>query len=359
MSTQSTPLPSYFGWIDAMRGIAAISVVIFHYTHFYMADADARPIQVVMSDVPYASILWPFYSHGEVAVRLFWVISGFVFAHVYWNRGTSARSFGIARFARLYPLHLVTLLVVVVLQLVSLQLAGHWQVFGNNDVRHFFLQLFLLDQSLGYSSGLSFNGPIWSVSAELFAYLLFFLTLPLTKERPFGASVLLALAAFTTLSLRPDGFIIGQWAFVCAVFFFAGSACFAAFRAIRQTWLLPFGLAGIAFASAKIGDENVMLIALCCALVMTLATVEKSFAGRGRLVRFLANISYSIYLVHIPVQIVVLIIADVAFGASREFASSYLTLPIYLTSCIALAYATHVYFELPVGQWLRRRLQSR
>lgn len=354
--SSTRPLPAYFGWIDGMRGIAAISVVIFHYTHFYMANAAARPIEVAIMDVPYAGVLWPFYSYGEVAVRLFWVISGFVFAHVYWSRETSARAFGVARLARLYPLHLVTLLIVAALQMISLRWAGHWQVFENNDLRHFVLQLFLLDQSLGFADGLSFNGPIWSVSAEMFAYLLFFVTLPLTKSRPLVASVLLAFAGFAALSVRPDGFIIGHWAFVCVVFFFAGSACFAAFQAIRQVWLLVLGLAVVAAGAAFAGHENSALIALCCLVVMALAAAELVVAGRGRILRVLADISYSIYLIHIPVQIAVLIVADVVFDGARGFAGHVVTLPLYLAVCIVLAYVVHVRFERPVGAWLRRRL---
>lgn len=38
-------LPNHFGWIDGLRGVAAVAVVIFHYHHFYLADyADRESI---------------------------------------------------------------------------------------------------------------------------------------------------------------------------------------------------------------------------------------------------------------------------------------------------------------------------
>lgn len=359
--SQTTALPAYFGWIDATRGIAAISVVIFHYTHFYMAESGARPIQVALMDVPYSAVLWPFYQYGEVAVRLFWVISGFVFAHVYWSRDATVRDFAAARFARLYPLHIVTLLLVAGLQVFSMHMTGHWQVFGNNDLRHFVLQIFLLDHSLNLSDGLSFNGPIWSVSAEIFVYILFFVTLPLTKRRPLTVSLLFSIAAFGFLSVRPDGFIIAHWAFVCAVFFFAGSACFAIYRALRgktsSVVTVALGLAVIAWVGFASGTSNVALIAACCAVILALAALETLVTGSGRIATFLGDISYSIYLVHIPIQIIALIIADVGFAGDRSFAQSHLTLPIYLLVSIGLAHITNIYFEKPAGRWVRNRLK--
>ncbi len=133
----------YF-WVDALRGIAALCIVVFHYHHFYLEDAFGRDAIPPITEFPYASVVWPLYSSFAAnAVEMFWLISGFVFAHVYLHRPTSAWQFSVARFARLYPLHFATLLYVAILQLVSLNLVGHWQIYANNDTKHFILQLFM------------------------------------------------------------------------------------------------------------------------------------------------------------------------------------------------------------------------
>lgn len=362
-SDQPSPLQTqHFCCIDAMRGVAAICVAIFHYTRFYMPRADLAVIPVQLADVPYSSLLWPIYAHGEDAVRLFWVISGFVFAHVYWQRSTPAREFAVARFARLYPLHFVTLIFVAVLQFISMKTSGHWQIVENNDLRHFVLQLFLMDSSLSLSNGNSFNAPIWSVSAEVFIYVLFFATLPLTKRSPLTASVLLAAVCFTVLNARPTGFIISNLVFTCGVFFFAGSACYAIYRNFQASTLrllsVIAALCAAAWVSAVSGNINLLLLALTCAIVMALATLERVAKGGGTMLRFLGDISYSLYLVHIPLQILVLVIVDIAFGGTRSFAAYPVTLPIYLAVSIWVAYLANVYFEKPAGAWLRKRFNK-
>ena len=343
-----------------MRGVAAIFVAVFHYTRFYMPRADIPVIPVQITDVPYAAFLWPVYAYGEDAVRLFWVISGFVFAHVYWQRNTPAREFAVARFARLYPLHFVTLIFVAVLQIISLKTSGYWQIVANNDLKHFILQLFLMDSSLSLSDGNSFNAPIWSVSAEVFVYVLFFATLPLTKRSPLAVSVLLAALSFAVLNSRPDGFIISKLVFTCGVFFFSGSACYAIYRSFQNSSPKLLAVITACVAAAWVGvlmdNTNLLLLALTCAIVLALATLERVARGGGALLRFLGDISYSLYLVHIPLQILVLVIVDIFFDGARGFADHPAVLPIYLAGSIWLAYLANVYFEKPAGAWLRKRL---
>lgn len=353
---------THFGAIDAMRGVAAICVAIFHYPQFFMPQAGIYVVPVALTDIPFGSIFYPLYTNGEDFVRLFWVISGFVFAHVYRGRDTTttAREFAVARFARLYPLHVVTLLIVAALQVTSFMAVGYWQVVENNGLEHFILQIFLMSASLNIVEGNSFNVPIWSVSAEIFIYVAFFFTLTWTKKRPLGGAVILAILSYLALLARPTDFIISNWVFTCGVFFFAGNACYALYekfadqRAIYAT--LVAGGAGLAAVGFYIGNADLALFAICCTTILALAFLQHWTTVKIRVLQFLGNISYSLYLVHIPIQILVLLIADLAFGGSRAFANSHFALPLYLLSSIWLAHVVHVRFEKPVGAWLRRRL---
>jgi peptidoglycan/LPS O-acetylase OafA/YrhL len=119
-----------FFWVDVLRGVAALVIVVFHYHHFYLADAFDRAGVPALESFPYAAVLAPLYSAvAAKAVEVFWLISGFVFAHVYMRRPVTGWNFFVARFARLYPLHFATLLYVAALQIWSLQGAGHWQIY--------------------------------------------------------------------------------------------------------------------------------------------------------------------------------------------------------------------------------------
>ena len=108
---------------------------------------------------------------------MFYAISGFVFAYIYLsiNEKVSGKEFFVNRFARLYPLHFATLIIVAILQIINWSTTNSFQITHYNDFYHFILQLFFIS-SWGFEEGHSFNGPIWTVSIEIFIYGVFFFT---------------------------------------------------------------------------------------------------------------------------------------------------------------------------------------
>ena len=137
---------AYLSLIDGLRGAAALFVLVYHYVHFFMAGADRRRMENYLDFVPAADVLHPLYRYGFMAVQVFWLISGFVFAHVYRDRRVGGQSFFINRLARLYPLHLLTLLVVGALDLIALGKLGYTPIYSNFDWQHFLAQLFLASE---------------------------------------------------------------------------------------------------------------------------------------------------------------------------------------------------------------------
>ena len=77
--------------LDVLRGLAALMVVIYHYTVVYSTGAD--------SAVPY----------GVLAVNLFFMISGFVIFMTL-SKSRSVNEFAISRFSRLFPVFWVAVL---------------------------------------------------------------------------------------------------------------------------------------------------------------------------------------------------------------------------------------------------------
>ncbi|MGL4495216.1 MAG: acyltransferase family protein [Beijerinckiaceae bacterium] len=349
--------------IDLLRAFAAFAVLFWHFQIFAHFDPVTQSVLPDRAALPLHSLASAFYYHGHWAVQLFWVISGFVFFATYTPRGqtTTAYSFFVHRLARLYPLHFVTLLIVALLQLVSIYKLGTFQVYPFNDLRHFVLQLFMASH-WGLQKGFSFNGPIWSVSVEILIYGAFFLVLRFAA-RDHRAY------AMTTLVLLVIGFFtrrhtIGQ----CLFYFFCGGATWLLHQRIRREWthLARPILAGFIAAAMAAhvwlqtfqpnAASHLSFALMFTALVLALAQLEQSIAAPWfRKAQPLGDLTYGLYLWHMPLLIGTIIVMDI-YKISRDAADSLWFLLAFLAAVIALSRLGFVYLEKPANATIKRRL---
>lgn len=136
-------MPTRLFWLDIIRGIAALSVVLWHWQHFFY-DGTLAHISMVGVDkthYPLYTVLWPFYEQGSRAVELFFTLSGFIFFWLYSqriaNRKVSFKSYMVLRLSRLYPLHLLTLFLVIIGQVYIHHLRGQYFVYDDYSLRAF------------------------------------------------------------------------------------------------------------------------------------------------------------------------------------------------------------------------------
>ena len=107
----------YLSNLTPLRGIAALLVAVFH---FEMAIARFVPAKQTM-----------FFEKSYLMVDLFFVMSGFIILHVYGDSFMQSitkinlRKFIVARFARIYPLHFFSLMLLVIL-VVAFSPAQHY-----------------------------------------------------------------------------------------------------------------------------------------------------------------------------------------------------------------------------------------
>jgi peptidoglycan/LPS O-acetylase OafA/YrhL len=107
----------------------------------------------------------PVVGKGALAVDIFFVLSGFILAHVYKERFAQKitpsllKGFYISRFARVYPMHFFVILVMVILYLTG----GYSNEL--TSLSGLFFQL-TLTEVWGIGNGRAWNRPAWSVSAE-------------------------------------------------------------------------------------------------------------------------------------------------------------------------------------------------
>jgi peptidoglycan/LPS O-acetylase OafA/YrhL len=122
-----TAIPLRFYSLDVLRGVAALCVVFWHWQHFFYVGAELAP-SFLASKQPLFGSLSLLYGYGWLAVDLFFSLSGFIFYWLYSiqvsSRAMRERDFLVLRFSRLYPLHLLTLLWVAILQFVFSRMTG-------------------------------------------------------------------------------------------------------------------------------------------------------------------------------------------------------------------------------------------
>jgi peptidoglycan/LPS O-acetylase OafA/YrhL len=323
-----------FDYVDLLRGLSALVVLICHYQWFW----DFQP----SAPVPAHLILWPIYQYGGLAVQVFWALSGFVFWVAYGERRVTGRTFWLHRFARLYPLHFLTLLIMAGLQFISWRLTNHWMVYGNNNLQHFGLQLVMA--SNWFSMEPSFNAPIWSVSVEIIVYAAFVLFM----LRP---SLILALL-LASLSFEAYHITLHQIPFCSAIFFLGVALGILAPTAHRilKAWTLPAALIGLALIvgvmlllgllghASKAVTIGTFLGPL--ALVSVVVALDYS-APLAKGWHWIGLIAYSVYLLHMPVLV------------SLRLAGVYPPLWLFCAIVIVLSLLSYRFIEDPAQRWIR------
>lgn len=376
--------------LDILRGVAAIMVVIFHYKHFLLI----QNAEFHYENLPFDTLLAPVYVYGQYFVELFFAISGYVFFWLYGdavaNRRLNARSFFTARFARLYPLYLVTLVAAAGLQGLYLTLYHEPFIYQKNTGLDFVLSLFAVQQWVPGAEQ-SWNGPAWSISVELFLYIVFFLIAFLRWNRPWilvcvvigGLIVKHVHDPITDFSRGVPSFFLGGLVFHAVRFLNReGRETWRGRLDTILKWLVP-GLWILTYIRAQpaVWDPLSQAWQLKPVAFFDTLTIEGFVYGvmpltllalglrrenwshpllsleRLRGAAWIGDISYSIYLIHFPLQLVIMLVMSHWDWSHRVavFASP-LTLLAFLTVAIGLARLSFVYFEMPAREWIRRKL---
>ncbi len=344
--------------LEALRFLTAFAILIFHYRHFaFLSD---KPAGLATERLPFFGALQPFYDFGAFGVWIFWCISGFIFFWKYRDsiaeRSVGGWKFFVLRFSRLYPLHLVMLLLVALLQPVYFGLHGCFFVYRNNDLPHFFAQLFMASD-WGIVHGDSFDGPIWSISIEVMVYLLFFVMLLASRSWLLNAAVVMACVIADWLHAS------GQLTNCLAFFYVGGLAAMARSSAARTrfkpaielfAWLAAVTIPPMVVSVA--GDQlyriDFPLFLTCTPILLFCLSREFSVpVSIQTAVEAAGNMTYSSYLLHFPLQLVMVIGFAIAGFKVPLYDISFFVL--YLGTTLLASYFVYRYFEAPAQNLIR------
>lgn len=352
-----------FDELDSLRAIAALGVIGWHYVHAFGA-------------APFGHVLAPFYGRGLLMVDFFFVLSGFVLARAFWNdqRSPQFAENLKARVARIYPLHLVMLFAVVGMQAaLSFGLGQEPFVYKHNTPYNFGLNILLLNGS-GLQNGFSFNAPSWSISTEFLVNLAFLAMIVAPRRVAAGAMAVagsLAAAAMVSRGLinaTPAFGWIDNDLVRTAAGFFVGVAAHGIYRRVPPPPSILADLASIAIAAASFvylagyvgwgntGDVLTCLVGFPILIVSVVHSRLVRAALSAKWIVYLGTISYSIYLVHFPLQLAVHIL-DVSGTYAPNYSSRWFFLG-FISAVVLTASATYRLVELP-GKVLALRLLRR
>ena len=344
--------------LTGLRGIAAWWVVIYHIKE-YLPDGSPGWLRAACE-------------HGNLAVDLFFVLSGFIISYNYlpaFSRFSFIeymRFLGI-RLARIYPLHLFMIILYLANPLAIALASSRGGDVGRYNFLYYFMSIFLV-QNWGFADHLAWNIPAWSISTEWMAYLLFPLLAWIAKKNSanifytiIGVGIPLALLGIIlNLMVETLGSDIPRNGLVrCLCEFASGAFVYRLWLAGGKSKVIKGSACGLlAICTALFfvtGIADIWIVpAIWACTIFLLATepaaIERMF--EHRLVEIIGLWSYSTYLVHYFVR------DWVKFLLVRDGLSNGAILFCYASATLVASGLLYRFVELP-GRRSGRRLVER
>ncbi|MGE0660955.1 MAG: acyltransferase family protein [Reyranellaceae bacterium] len=343
--------------LTGLRGVAALVVLAFHLR------AIGGPADDLAGE------------RGYLAVHLFFVLSGYVMCHAHFAEYAQG-AFSYARFiglrlGRIWPAHLAVL-GLWLLAIAAASLAG---IPFNADSEHGLGAYVLAYATMVHAWGMyavhDFNPPSWSVSAEWFAYLLF--PLFATAVRPLRGPAAIAVAAGALLAasfavllsldapaMAYDRLVLARTALGFALGCLMWRLAQARPPARLSAWAgdaAALGIVLLAFIAPPADAIDFLYLALFALLVFGLGE-ERGLVARALAsppMRFLGEISYSLYLIHWLAMGASVKLWTLAFGPPQ---GGWTLVVAAIATIVSLVAATGLYrlVEAPARQAVRRFL---
>lgn len=343
-----------FHTLDALRGFAAIGVVIFHMSGSFLPVAAPG---------------------GYLAVDLFFMMSGVVLSHAYEGRfraGMGTLGFMRARLIRLYPLYFLGTLLGIAVTLASLlgRNSNNWDAASlvQASLLAFLFVPNFSDRPVDQMFPL--NIPSWSLFLEVLINLLFVISWPLLTSRRLVAlsvlsGVVVGLAAAHAGHLD-QGSSISSLAIGLArtVFGFSVGVLIARHvsslkrRTSNLKVLAILAIVGIATMGQPEGELRAIWDAGCVLVVFPLVVYYGTRIDPGprlqRIATFLGLTSYAVYVLHSPLSSVLnSATRHFAAGTGGSFEAPY-TGVAALAVLLAGAWLVDRMFDAPIRSYLNR-----
>lgn len=337
--------------LDLFRFVAAVAVMMFHYTfRGYAAD------NMSILEFPFLANI---FKYGYLGVDLFFMISGFVILLTA-SKNTSIH-FAISRITRLYPAFwaAVTLTAIMTVLIGGDRYNVEWLQYIQN-----------LTMLSGYFNIPFIDGVYWTLLIELKFYFLIFILLLFNKINKIEVFLFLWLITTALFSFfgSPgyfgyiDYFLIPDWAsyFIAGAFFYQvrlqGVNKFRIFMIFVSYILsLKYALGRLPhlenYYNVAFSDEIVIVIITIYYLLFILFSLQKLAFINIKSMMILGVITYPLYLIH----------QNIGYMLFNYFANSinkYMLLLMVISCLMIISYFIHIVIEKRIAESLKKLLDK-
>ncbi len=375
--TSFSDTKKHYRILDGLRGVAAITVVLFHILETFSGGDHSKQI----------------INHGYMAVDFFFLLSGYVIGYAYDDRWDtmSAWEFFKRRLIRLHPMIIIGMTIGAITFYPQAceyfpNIAGTpvWKLLLVLLVGYTLLPLPLSMDIRGWTEMHPLDGPAWSLFFEYLANILYALIFRKLSKTLLAIFVFIAGAALIHLTVTgPQGDVIGGWSLepqqlrigftrLCFPFFMGLLLSRTAKPGhVKNAFFWCTLLLVAALAMPRIGsNEHVWMNGLYDSLTIIIVFPAIVYLGASgdlhnsftiKLNRFLGDISYPLYIIHYP--FIYLYMAWVA--KHKQYVEPAPTIELVYASAlvtlvvILLAYACVKWYDIPVRNWLTKKFLKR
>ena len=259
-----------------------------------------------------------FITNGGLVVDFFFVLSGFVISLNYLdkiNNKSDLFNFQKKRFLRLYPLHILTLFIFIIIEFIKIfvnnftSLQSLYEPFsGFNNYYSLVANFFLLHGWYGWS----FNLPSWSISTEFYTYLIFGLLILFFSKKSLYFIILILISIFIFVLNNQGLKILDNFIYPtrCIYSFFLGALTYLIFRKYRNYSSTVFSLIFILLSfsiihfSDQFNQNNKYVIAplIFSFTIFFVSSLNSNLflykVLSNKFTVYLGSISYGIYMIH-------------------------------------------------------------
>ena len=353
-NTQTTK--TYYDILDGLRGIAAITILVFHYTEMiYPDNYSINPL-----------------GHGFLAVDFFYCLSGFVIGFAYDNRVNTIGVMGFFknRLIRLHPLVILGTVVGLVGFLadpfVDRNIFPHWGFIALAVIGS---MLLIPTPFLPYRWGALFpyNSPSWSLLFEYLANILYIFVLSRVNKKVLLVFGVLS-AGWLAFTAFKSGWLINGWdintyadAFPRVTYSFIAGLIIYRYRFIWKNklgfWLPLAMLMGVFFFPHHDNDwitESIIVI-----IIFPLIIIIGAGATATNLMRkfclFIGRLSYPLYMTHITT---VWIFGNYYAKYNPTGMKFFLITSALILFNLVFAWIAMRFYDEPIRKWLNRKKKN-